>query len=189
MPIVEPFAMKRIEEYSGGNPLYLEELCHAINDSRFDFDTKKAGSWLNSLIYTRFDQLPETLANFVKVSAIIGQVIPTWLIDDITGTTLGSKQLQDLRETDFLYPADKNNYLRFKHGITRDVIYDMIHLKERQKLHSEIIEKLKSRARQYDETDPHEELAYHSRQAGLNAASLYHSRIARGVRFKGFFAR
>ena len=55
VPNVEPFAMKRIEEYSGGNPLYLEELCHAIRDSRFDFETKKAGSWLNSLIYTRFD--------------------------------------------------------------------------------------------------------------------------------------
>jgi len=178
VPGVEPFTLMRIEKHSGGNPLYIEELCHAINDSRFSFGAPKTGSWLKSLIFTRFSQLPEILAEYVKVASVIGYVIPEWLINELSSETLTAKSFQALRESDFLYPAETGDNIRFKHGITRDVVYEMIHLKERQKIHTRIIGKLSARASDRGEPEPHDLLAHHSKQAGLLSESIYHSRIA-----------
>lgn len=186
VPGVEPFTLLRIEKHSGGNPLYVEELCHAINDSRFGFDTPKTSSWLSSLIYTRFSQLNETLSEFVKIASVIGYVIPEWLLNDLASVKPNAKNLRALRDADFLYPAETGNSLRFKHGITRDVIYEMIHLKERQELHKRVIEKLSAQAAAHGEPEPHDQLALHSKHAGQLSASLHHSRIAGEAALRAF---
>lgn len=178
IPGIEPFTMKRIEKHSGGNPLYIEELCHAIRDERFNFETKKTDSWLNALIYTRFEQLPQELAQIVKSAAVIGHIVPKWLLSDISEETIGTRELELLRENDFLFPAESRNHLKFKHGITRDVIYDMVSLNERRRCHFKIIEKIIQRSELNGGVRPHEELAYHYKQAGNAKKSLEHSRIA-----------
>ena len=178
LPSVEPFTLRRIQKYSGGNPLYLEELCHAVKDSRLGVKNMKSGAWLNSLIYTRFSQLPSNLAQIVKSGAVIGHMIPEWLLKDLFGEQLNTKTLEALRESDFLFPAETDGYIKFKHGITRDVIYQMVGLSERQSLHKKVIEKLRSRAQKNGEQEPHDQLAYHYAQSGDAEASLHQSQIA-----------
>jgi class 3 adenylate cyclase/tetratricopeptide (TPR) repeat protein len=186
IPGVEPFTMQRIETHSGGNPLYIEELCYAIRDQRFNFDVKRTDSWINALIYARFEQLPNNLAQIVKIAAVIGHIVPEWLLNEISEEAIGTRELVVLRQSDFLYPAERRNHLRFKHGITRDVIYDMINLKDRQQLHNRIIESLTKQSEACEESTPHDELAYHFRQAGKASISLHHSRIAGETALKDF---
>jgi len=178
VPGVEPFTLARIESYSGGNPLFIEELCHAARHNRFDFENNETGSWMNSLVHNRFKQLPKNLSEIVKISAIIGHQVPRWLINEIADDVIREDEISALRKSDFLYPSQKNNFFRFKHGITRDVIYGMIHLKERQHLHNSILDKLRYHAEENNQPEPHEALAYHSRKAGKANVSMYHSRIA-----------
>lgn len=178
IPAIEPFSLMHIQKYSGGNPLYLEELCYAVRDSRFGFGDKKTGSWLNSLIYTRYSQLPKRLANIVKICAVIGHIIPDWLLAEMTDVSTSPDALDALKDADFLYPAETRGHYRFKHGITCDVIYDMIGLDERITLHKAVIEKLEQRAEGTGSTEAHDQLAYHHGKAGSAQASLRHSQIA-----------
>jgi len=186
IPGVEPFTLARIETHCGGNPLYLEELCHAIKDLRFSFDDKKTDSWLNALIYTRFEQLPTELAEIVRIASIIGYIVPEWLFNQISDVPISAEKLKVLRQTDFLYPADTQNHLRFKHGITRDVIYEKIGLKYRRQFHRKIINELNDQAEKKGQIPPHDQLAFHNGQAGNANAALHHSRIAGQSALKSF---
>ncbi len=184
LPGIGPFALKNIRSYSGGNPLFIEELCHAVKDSRFSANEPRHGSWLTSLIYSRFSKLPKDLAEIIKICAVIGQIVPEWLLESILGKSLTVRKLAELREYDFLHPAESAAHVRFNHGITRDVIYEMIGLEERQTLHRRVIEKLRGQAWNQSETESHEQLAYHYAQSGQVEASINHSKIAGDVALK-----
>lgn len=178
IPAIEPFSLMHIQKYSGGNPLYLEELCYAVRDSRFGFGDKKTGSWLNSLIYTRYSQLPQTLADIVNLCAVVGHIIPGWLLGEMSKVSATPSALNALRDADFIYPAETKGHYRFKHAVTCEVIYDMIGLSERVRLHRAVIQQLELRAKSTWNTDAHDQLAYHYGKAGNAEASLHHSQIA-----------
>ena len=178
LPGVEPFTLKEIQQYSGGNPLYIEELCHAFKDARFTAKGARTTSLITPLISSRFSQLPGDLADIVKICAVIGHVVPERLLESISGKSLTIKKLEELRKQDFLHPAETAAHIRFKHGLTRDVIYEMIGLQERQKLHKYVIEKLRNNSSGSHESQPHEQLAYHYAQSGQAESSIHHSKMA-----------
>ena len=74
--------------------------------------------------------------------------------------------MRALADADFLYADPAGGGLRFKHGITRDAVYDSIGLRERRALHQRIEAALLARSEQTDREDALEALAYHSRGAG-----------------------
>ena len=63
-------------------------------------------------------------------------------------------------------PRRRPGGFRFKHGITRDAVYESIGLRERQALHQRVEITLLARSEQTDREDTLEALAYHSRGAG-----------------------
>jgi tetratricopeptide (TPR) repeat protein len=70
--------------------------------------------------------------------------------------------VRGLAEKDLIFPADGGS-LRFKHGITREVIYQSVGLREREQTHLRIAELLRERWVEGGRDDLFEALAYHYR--------------------------
>lgn len=175
---VDPFSVRKIIEYSGGNPLYVEELCHALSEKPAQISELKGGNWLSALINNRFERLPADLAEIVQTGAVIGHYIPEWLMTDMLGEKLDSRKLNALRNLDFIYPSETAGQYRFKHGLTRDVLYERVDLSNRRALHRQVVKKLAARAEKRGEAEPHAQLAYHYSQSGNKKAAIRHGNFA-----------
>ena len=177
-----PFVVDRICEAAGGNPLFIEELCH---DAALGEQVPGPGGssdrngWLDTLIQSRFARLPDEQAALVKAASVLGTVFPDWLFAALTGVEADSPALKMLMAEDFIYPGDVAGTLRFKHGLTRDAIYQIIGLTERRDLHGRIVSAL-HRAKGGADAH-HEALAYHYAEGG-NAERAAHYALLAGDR-------
>lgn len=172
LPAADPFLAARIHDYAGGVPLYVEELCHAASTGGagqpLDDQVPKQ-TWLNTLVASRLARLPGPLASFVRAAAVIGNHVPRALLASVCDPPPTVEDLQGLAEADFLYPYGHGDAVRFKHGITRDAVYQSIGLYERTALHERIEAALLARADDVASTDREDSLdalAYHSRACG-----------------------
>ena len=169
LPTADPFLSEQIHHYSGGIPLYIEELCHSASSNTLSRAIEGRGAaqtWLASLVATRLAHLPEGLAAVVHVAAVIGNEMPLTLAEMVVGRALGADELATLLDADFLYPADSGRALRFKHGITRDAVYQHIGLRSRMALHERVLTAMQSRPLGADRDEGVEALAHHSQGAG-----------------------
>ncbi|MDA9407359.1 hypothetical protein XH80_11670 [Bradyrhizobium sp. CCBAU 45384] len=168
VPQADPFLVARVHAYAGGVPLFIEELCHSIaandNDS-FEMRSKQGG-WIATLVASRLARLPPDQVKVVRAAAVIGNTVPKSLLIAACGSEPDPATLRGLADADFLFADPAGDALRFKHGITRDAVYDTITLHERQALHQRIEASLLARSEQADREDTLEALAYHSRGAG-----------------------
>lgn len=166
LPMPGPGTIKDIRVQSGGNPLFLEELCHAHDRGGDVIAAGDRNVRLNTLIQARFALLSPRLAEIVRKAAIIGHIIPAWLFEAISGLAPASPEVAVLGAEDFLFCGEVPGTLRFKHGITRDAIYQMIGLHERIALHANVAQALHENAKQHGEETWLEALAYHHSAAG-----------------------
>jgi tetratricopeptide (TPR) repeat protein len=183
LPSANPFLVEDICAYAGGNPLYIEELCHRVADGS---TAQRLGrlqggaAWLRVLIEARVTRLPPAQAALVRSAAVMGNVIPTWLFERITGCGADDEQVRALAMQDLIYPGEQEGTLRFKHGITRDVVYEAVGLHERKALHLQIAQALveaQNRAPVAGE-NTFEALAYHFNAAGSPAEAAHHAELA-----------
>ena len=185
LPGADPFIVAEIHRYAGGNPLFVEELCHAANAEangsnghRKPLENRLSGAaWLNALIESRFARLAPDQAEIVRAAAVIGNVMPTWLLTRITGYAQDAPQLQALAEQDFIYPAELFGTLRFKHGITRDVVYAALGLPQRRAMHLAVANALSENASAGASEDGHEDLAYHFAAAGVPKQAAHFAQL------------
>ncbi len=161
-----PFVVERIIQQASGSPLFIEELCHTELRGHGGTEMKDRGAWLESLIHSRFQELPEDHAELVRAASVIGHMIPGWLFKEICGVELGDPVLSLLEEKDFIYTSEFSETLRFKHGITRDAIYSTVGLDRRRATHNRIVEALHDRAQATGEEEELEALSYHYRAGG-----------------------
>lgn len=171
LPDAHPFLVREICSYAGGNPLFLEELCHrAASDAGVQPAVRLHGgeAWLNGLIASRVARLPEEQIDLVRRAAVIGHTMPTWLFESLTGCPADAPPVRALAEEDLIFPGEQPGTLRFKHGITRDVVYDGVGLRERTRLHLRAAQALAARASDMSTTGAEacEALAYHFEAAG-----------------------
>jgi class 3 adenylate cyclase/tetratricopeptide (TPR) repeat protein len=160
------FLARRIVEESGGNPLYLEELCHARSRHRADRQGTEPNARLDMLVQARFAELGPRHADLVRTAAVIGYMVPAWLFTAVTGVVADDPVLAELREADFLFPSDVDGILRFKHGLTRDAVYRVIGLKERQALHRRVVEALRVEGMERGEQPLLDAFAHHYAASG-----------------------
>ena len=97
-------------DYSGGNPLFIEELCHSARlkeeeKRRFPVRHVSGEAWLNKLIEARVERLPHDQAELVRTAAIIGTMIPTWLLEGVTSYSEQHPLVLSLANEDLIYPA------------------------------------------------------------------------------------
>ena len=168
----DPFAVEQIEQASGGSPLLIEELCHALTAGFGDQEPELRGAWFNSAIQARFDRLGANDRELLKLSAVIGHMVPIWLIELLLGRRVADEQLGRLQSADFLFPSETGGTYRFKHGLTRDALYAAIGLSEGKALHGEVLAALEEAAPDRTQEALRDGLAYHAIAAGDAAKGL-----------------
>ncbi|HZE92042.1 MAG TPA: AAA family ATPase [Rhizobacter sp.] len=181
LPHSHPFVMTEIRGYAGGNPLFIEELCHS---AAFEDAEPKLGrvlgtaAWLDVLIESRVARLPAEQAELVRAAAVIGNVIPSWLLESVTGCAEDHPLVQGLAAQDFVFPGDKPGTLRFKHGIAREVIYAAVGLHQRRALHLRIAQAIRGQSAHGAEEEACEALAYHYAAAGQTGDAASFAELA-----------
>lgn len=181
LPGVDPFIIGEIHRYAGGNPLFIEELCHsaAADADRRPLENRLTGAaWLHALIESRVARLPPAQAEIVRAAAVIGNVIPTWLLERITGHGQDDPLVRVLAEQDFLFPSEQAGTMRFKHGITRDVVYGAVGLQQRKTMHRAVAVALGEHHAQAAPEEGYEALAYHYAAAGMPAEAARYAELA-----------
>lgn len=170
LPGADPFVVSAIHQYAGGNPLFIEELCHA---ARADgtaklLDEHRFGTaWLSGLIESRVARLPFEQAEVVRAAAVIGAVFPAWLLQRITGHGEDDAIVAALAQEDFVFPAERPGMLRFKHAITREVVYLAVGRNQREAMHRRIAAALADASDKTSLDDAMELLAYHYAAGGM----------------------
>lgn len=168
VPHADPFLVARIHSYAGGVPLFIEELCHSVaaGNPSHSLEGRGTQGWVATLVASRLARLPPEQVNVVRAAAVIGNAVPNWLLVSACDGAPDQATMRALADADFLYAAPAAGGLRFKHGITRDAVYEAIGLRERQALHQRVEIALLARSGQTDREDTLEALAHHSRGAG-----------------------
>jgi class 3 adenylate cyclase/tetratricopeptide (TPR) repeat protein len=169
LPGADPFVAADIHAYAGGVPLYIEELCHHVAADgawRLPDGRRPMQTWIASLVAARLARLAPPLARTVRISAVIGNVVPLGWLQSVIGSAAGELHITELAHADFVYPDVRAGMLRFKHGITRDAVYESIGRPERIQLHERIVEVLLAQASHTDAEEAVEALAHHCRAAG-----------------------
>lgn len=164
VPGADPFLVADIYRDSGGNPLFVEELCHSAGVRGIERPSERqyhGSAWLASLIESRVARLSPMDARVVRLASVIGNVFPRWLLAQVAAVELGDEHVRALASQDFIYPADQPDMLRFKHGVTREVVYASVGLHERISIHLEVARVLDKRSAQEPRDDFLELLAYH----------------------------
>lgn len=151
-----------LHQRSGGNPLFLEELCQLLGAIGV---TTSPGPdvpvTLHELIEARVHGLPPEQAELVRAAAVIGNVIPCWLLEQISGHGQDDEILRELASNDLIHAGETEGTLRFKHGITREVVYQSVGLAQRRALHLRIGAILEEHPVFEGRDEPYEALAYH----------------------------
>jgi class 3 adenylate cyclase/tetratricopeptide (TPR) repeat protein len=173
----DPFRVERIARDAGGSPLFIEELCQARPGSAQPTADADRSGWLDMMIQARFSRLAPEPARLVQIAAVIGHVVPEWLFEAITGLGPEDPALGRLAVEDFVYAGDVEGTLRFKHGITRDAIYNMVGLHQRRALHGRVVEALLARGAAGEDVQP-EMLAYHCGACGDAERALHYAMSA-----------
>jgi len=179
LPGADPFVVAQICARAGGNPLFIEELCHsaARGDSGRLAPPSSPAGWIDQLIESRVQHLSPALVDMVRTAAVIGNSVPAWLLARIVGCAADSPLVRELAEHDFLFPGEHVGTLRFKHGVTRDVIYASLGLLARQVLHLRIGAALMHHAAAGGEEDA-EALALHFGAGGDPALEAHYAERA-----------
>ena len=131
-------AVTRIVAASGGNPLLIEELCHALGEGPVALAVDPRSAWFNLAVQARLAKLPIADIGILQCAAVIGSTVPVRLLATALGQDVPEAALARLQMLDFLFEGDVAGTLRFKHGLTRDAIYAGIGRHERIALHGRV---------------------------------------------------
>ena len=167
LPAIDLLTAARTHRAAGGNPLFIEEICHLTDSGSTAVPDVAAAGWLASAIESRFRRLPAPLDRIVLIAAVIGLTVPEALLAEIAEVQINKAARMELALRDFLLPADRPGMLRFKHGVARDILYQLMAAPARRELHGQIATLIAA-----SEPAAHETLAFHyieSRQPELAA--------------------
>ena len=141
---------KLLADKSEGNPLYVEEILHQLQEtggiavengeaqlSRADVTVPAT---IHDIIAARIDRIAEPLKQTLQGAAVVGrrfgislvsrvlQVVP----DQVAG------HLRDLHALDFVFPSAQDPELMysFKHALTQDVVYEGVLERRRRRYHA-----------------------------------------------------
>lgn len=166
-----------IRERSGGNPLFLEELCQAWPYAAREPDAparERVPGGLYSLIQARVERLPPELLRLARAAAVIGAELEVWLLERVAPGEDVAEGLTRLAASGFIHATERADVYRYKHGVTREVVYGSVRIGERRQLHEAIADALLARFPGASTHAHCERLAHHYAAAGRpSRAALY----------------
>jgi class 3 adenylate cyclase/tetratricopeptide (TPR) repeat protein len=177
---IDPHAAQRVHLRSGGNPLFLEELCGTLLPDLPSPDALSAEvpATLNGLIHARIARLEQGHARVLRGASVIGNEFATWLLEEVVSHPSLHTVLGELAGSGLLYAGSDVESFRFKHGITRDVVYESVRLHERRELHGRIARALEHHFAEAGLVDQYERLASHYAGAADYARALDFANLA-----------
>jgi class 3 adenylate cyclase/tetratricopeptide (TPR) repeat protein len=171
---------------AAGNPLFMEELTHALvqngsiqkkNDQFIltrDVSSVQVPDTIQGIIAARMDRLEESLKRIMQVAAVIGREFAFRILETITEMKEELKSgLVNLQGLEFIYEKSLFPDLEyiFRHALVQEVAYNSLLINRRKEIHEKIgraIENLyPQRLEEFCEM-----LAYHYSKSG-NLAKAY----------------
>lgn len=141
--------IERIVAHAQGNPFYLEELLHYLQERRLTaadeatIEQMELPDSLHQLVLSRVDHLSERQKSTLKVASIIGRIFPVaWLLGYYPTLGVPTEVLADLEAlrrldlTPLERPDPELTYL-FKHMVTHEVAYQSLPYALRATLHEQ----------------------------------------------------
>jgi class 3 adenylate cyclase/tetratricopeptide (TPR) repeat protein len=112
-------------ERAEGNPLFLEEIAHALRDGR---GLRGIPDTLQALIAARIDGLASDEKQLLQSGALIGRVFWRGALESLEPDLAVAELLEGLLARELLVAEDRSTIsgdlaFRFKHGLIRDVAY------------------------------------------------------------------
>lgn len=131
-----------LHERSGGNPLFLEELCRALPAdmpiAQGVLEQASVPYTVQGLIQVRLEQLPARLASLLGAASVIGNEFSSELLTRVAQDERLEPALSELTRRDLIQAGEVEGSYRFKHGILREVVYDSVRLGERRRVHGAV---------------------------------------------------
>jgi class 3 adenylate cyclase/tetratricopeptide (TPR) repeat protein len=171
---------ENIRERSGGNPLFLEELCRAYPFAAREQEptSQRVPNALHGLIQTRVERLPPELLRLARAAAVIGTEFEAWLLERVVGEDDLCEPLQRLELNAIVGQTDRPGVFRYRHGVTREVVYDSVRIGERRRLHGAIAEAIEAHWPGGELGAHCEALAHHYAGAGRPSRAAKFAEIA-----------
>jgi predicted ATPase/class 3 adenylate cyclase len=184
---------ERIVEYSGGNPLFVEEIIRYLIDQGLLLPAE--GYWraageisqavipntLQGLLLSRIDQLPSSQKSIIQHAAVVGKIFWERLVSELMEKEI-SGGLADLALRDMVRRSlqsslsDDIEYI-FKHILVQEAAYNTILKKFRVNLHAKVVklieEKYPALIDQYADL-----LAYHAERSEDRQKNIHYSILA-----------
>ncbi|MET0389801.1 MAG: AAA family ATPase [Polyangiales bacterium] len=167
---------RTIHQRAGGNPLFIEELCRVL-PGHAATPGANVPSTLHEVIQARFALIPEPTAGVLRVASVIGHELSS----DLLAKLVGAEALAPLSEGvagDLLVAGDHPNSLRFKHGITREVIYESVRIADRRGIHRKVAELIEAAVAEEQSADQSEALAHHYLGCGDTERAVFYAERA-----------
>ncbi|HEX6272286.1 MAG TPA: AAA family ATPase, partial [Polyangiaceae bacterium] len=173
---------RAIHDQSGGNPLFLEELCRALPSEAPSGEEDVVGGRIpgtgRGIIRVRTERLAEAPARVLRASSVIGGEVPSWLLARVLDVPDLEQSLEVLVQRDLVQPPNAQGTFRFKHWTTREVVYEAVRLPERRELHGAIARALEDHAASSSLPPPYEALARHWAGSGDHARAASYAERA-----------
>jgi tetratricopeptide (TPR) repeat protein len=152
---------EQIVSAAEGNPFYLEELVEMAIDQSVIRREKKTGTWrldpdklgtmrvpatLTSVLQARLDSLPLAEKLVLRQAAVIGRNFWSAALQALQGTgEAPAAELAALSRRDIIHFQEKPAFsgteeYAFKHGLMRDVAYEMVVKRTRRAYHGQVAE-------------------------------------------------
>ncbi len=169
---------RAIHARTGGNPLFLEELCRSLPTDALAgeraLEESGLSTTLQGLIQARVNSLPAAHARVLGAAAVVGNEFSAALVSKALPDEKVEKILEELCHGDLIREVGLGQSFRFRHGIMREVIYETVRLAERRHIHRAIAVAIEEGSSKRESSDPFEALAYHYRGcADFDRAARY----------------
>ena len=190
-----------IYERTGGNPLFIEEVCYSLLESGVvvvkndkatlnqSLDELSMPGTVQAVIRTRLDRLDRNAIEALRLASVIGRVFSQrilekiyWADDALFESLEALKALEIIQQIQVLPEAEYT----FRHVLTQTVVYESLLLQRRKELHGAIglaIEELYSQ--RLEEQAPI--LAYHYIRSNRQDKALAYALLA-GDQAAGLYA-
>jgi len=147
---IAPELRDMILERAAGNPLFMEEFTHSLQengtilkqDNRYvlsrSISELDVPHTVQGIIAARMDRLEDNLKRTMQVASVIGRDFAYRILQNISGMKEELKSyLLNLQGLEFIFEKSLFPELEyiFKHALTRDIAYNSLLLKKRKEIH------------------------------------------------------
>ncbi|MGH3077947.1 MAG: ATP-binding protein [Gaiellaceae bacterium] len=157
-----------------GNPLFIEELAAALAERTTD-DEGELPTSVRAIVAARLDALPQAERTLLLDAAVVGRVFWKGALarieeDRDLGALLGSLEQRDFVRREAVSRIQGDQQFGFKHGLIRDVAYQILPRAGRRERHAKVAAFLADTTGEVGQSN--EALAYHWREAGENQRAV-----------------